>query len=169
MEIAGRRRRQKAALIQRGFVPEDVVLWWSPSARRMLEVEGGMQHTGSGQRIAMTARVLGGLAAVMWLLPLIGELIGGDSARDPGGDGTVAVSVGVGLLATANIVAVVIAFRRPPLGGRLLLITGTSFSVIAFITAGRNEWLAVGGSGAPFLLSGALFVTASRRDRHTLT
>ena len=44
----------------------------------MREVEDGMQHTGSGQRIAMTARVVGGLAAVMWLLPLVGELIGGD-------------------------------------------------------------------------------------------
>ena len=128
-----------------------------------------MQHTGSGQRIAMTARVVGGLAAVMWLLPLVGELIGGDSAGDSGGDGTVAESVGVGLLATANVVAIVVAFRRPLLGGRLLLVTGTLFSVFAFITAGRNEWLAVGVSGAPFLLSGALFVAAARRDRHTLT
>jgi hypothetical protein len=96
-----------------------------------------MGGTDRRQQIATTARVIGVLAAAMWLLPLVGGLIGGDS----GGDGMIAESIGVGLLAGANVVAVVVAFRRPVLGGRMLLATGTLFSVFASITAvGTSGW-----------------------------
>jgi hypothetical protein len=124
-------------------------------------VEEGMERIGRRPSIERVARTIGGLAAVLWLLPLAGALFGGD----PNGDGNVAEGIGVGVLAVANIVAVAIAWRHPVLGGRLLVVTGALFCMFAFVTAGRNEWLAVAVSGGPFLLSGTLFVVASQARR----
>ncbi len=117
-----------------------------------------MERIGRRPSIELVARTIGVLAAVLWLLPLAGVLIGGD----PNSDGNVAEGLGVGAFAMANIVAVAIAWRHPVLGGRLLVVTGALFCVFAFVTAGRNEWLAVAVSGGPFLLSGTLFVVASQ-------
>jgi hypothetical protein len=124
-------------------------------------VEDGMERIGRRPPIELVARTIGVLAATLWLLPLVGALLGGD----PNSDGHVAEGIGVGVLAVANIVAVAIAWRHPALGGRLLLITGALFCVFAFVTAGRNEWLAVGVSGGPFLLSGTLFLAAAQAHR----
>jgi hypothetical protein len=120
-----------------------------------------MEHIGRRPPIELVARTVGGLAAGLWLLPLVGVLVGGDSNSD----GNIAEGLGVGVLAVANIVAVAIAWRRPALGGRLLLVSGALFCVFAFVTAGRNEWLAVAVSGGPFVLSGTLFVVAARQRR----
>jgi hypothetical protein len=120
-----------------------------------------MKRIGRRPPIELVARTIGVLAATLWLAPLVGALIG----EDPNSDGNVAESLGVGVLAAANIVAVAIAWRHPALGGRLLLVTGALFAVFALITAGRNEWLAVAVSGGPFLLSGLLFIASSRNDR----
>jgi hypothetical protein len=124
-------------------------------------VEEGMERIGRRPPIELVARTIGVLAATLWLLPLVGALLGGDENSD----GHIAEGIGVGVLAVANIVAVAIAWRRPALGGRLLLVTGALFCVFAFVTAGRNEWLAVAVSGGPFLLSGTLFFVASRERR----
>ena len=120
-----------------------------------------MERIGRRPPIELVARTIGVLAATLWLLPLVAGLIGGD----PNSDGNIAEGIGVGVLAVANIVAVAIAWRRPALGGRLLLVTGALFCVFAFVTAGRNEWLAVAVSGGPFLLSWTLFVVASPARR----
>ncbi len=120
-----------------------------------------MERIGRRPPIELVARTIGVLAATLWLLPLVAGLIGGD----PNSDGNIAEGIGVGVLAVANIVAVAIAWRHPALGGRLLLVTGALFCVFAFVTAGRNEWLAVAVSGGPFLLTGTLFVLASRPPR----
>lgn len=113
------------------------------------------------QRVISTAaRIIGGLAAAMWLAPLIGALVTGDHTED----GSLAESIGIGVLAGANIVGVVIAFRRPRIGGSLLLVSGVLFSLLALIVAGRNEVFAAAVSGGPFIVSGVLFVVASRDD-----
>ena len=44
--------------------------------------------------IATAARVIGGLAAATWVLPLVGALVSGDHTED----GSLAESIGVGLL-----------------------------------------------------------------------
>jgi hypothetical protein len=124
-------------------------------------VEEGMKRIWRRPSMELVARTIGGFAAVLWLLPLAGALIGGD----PNSDGNIAEGVGVSVLAIANIVAVAIAWRHPVLGGRLLLVTGALFCMFASVTAGRNEWLAVAVSGGPFLLSGTLFVVASQAHR----
>jgi prepilin signal peptidase PulO-like enzyme (type II secretory pathway) len=110
--------------------------------------------------VGLAARVLGGLAAAMWLLPLVGSLVTGDHTDE----GTLAESVGVAVLAGANIVGVLVAFRHPRIGGRLLLVSGVLFSLFALVTAGRNEAFAAAVSGGPFIVSGALFSVASRDD-----
>jgi len=97
----------------------------------------------------------------MWLLPLIGALVTGDTTED----GSLAESIGIGVLAGANIVGVAVAFRRPRLGGRLLLLSGALFSLFALATAGRNEVFAAAVSGGPFIVSGVLFNVASRDER----
>jgi hypothetical protein len=110
--------------------------------------------------VGLAARVLGGLAAAMWLLPLVGALVTGDHTDE----GTLAESVGVAVLAGANIVGVLVAFRHPRTGGRLLVVSGVLFSLFALVTAGRNEAFAAAVSGGPFIVSGALFSVASRDD-----
>jgi hypothetical protein len=110
--------------------------------------------------IGTAARIIGGLAAAMWLAPLVGALVTGDHTED----GSLAESIGIGVLAGANIVGVVIAFRRPRIGGWLLLVSGVLFSLLALIVAGRNEVFAAAVSGGPFIVSGVLFVVASRDD-----
>ena len=96
----------------------------------------------------------------MWLLPLVGGLFTDDHTED----GSLAESIGVGVLASANIVGVVVAFRHPRIGGRLLLVSGVLFSLFALVTAGRNEAFAAAVSGGPFIVSGVLFILASRDD-----
>ena len=108
----------------------------------------------------MAARIIGALAAAMWLLPLVGGLFTDDHTED----GSLAESIGVGVLAGANIVGVVVAFRHPRIGGRLLLVSGVLFSLFALVTAGRNEAFAAAVSGGPFIVSGVLFILASRDD-----
>ena len=110
--------------------------------------------------IATAARVIGALAAATWVLPLVGALVSGDHTED----GSLAESIGIGLLAGANIAGVVVAFRRPRIGGRLLLVSGVLFSLFALVAAGRNEAFAAAVSGGPFIVSGVLFTLASRDD-----
>ena len=116
--------------------------------------------------ITWAARVIGAIGAVMWAIPLVAGVVTGDSSED----GELLESLGVAVLAIANIGAVVLAFRRQRQGGMLLLATGGLFSIFGIATAGRNHWLAALVSGGPFILSGALFITAAAaRSRNPQT
>ena len=108
--------------------------------------------------IGTTARIVGGLAAAMWLAPLIGALVTGNHTED----GSLAESIGIGVLAGANIIGVVVAFRHPRVGGQILILSGALFSLFSLVVAGRNELFAAAVSGGPFIVSGVLFTRASR-------
>ncbi|MCP4962876.1 MAG: hypothetical protein GY925_26870 [Actinomycetia bacterium] len=101
----------------------------------------------------------------MWVIPLVGSAVAGEWFEED----AFLEGLGVLALATANIGAIIRAFRHQRQGGTLLLITGGLFSVFAIATAGRNHWFAALVSGGPFVLSGALFLTAAAKSRDAQT
>ena len=109
----------------------------------------------------LTARIIGGLAAAMWMIPLVAGVI----TREPVEEGAQAEGIAVATLAIVNILAVVLAYRRERLGGLVLVATGVAFSIFAIFSAGRNQALAAAVSGGPFILSGVLFLLASTNHR----
>lgn len=110
----------------------------------------------------LAARIVGALAAALWLLPVVGGLI----AREPIEEGTATESIAVVTLAIINILAVLLAFRRERLGGMVLVASGLAFSTFAIFSAGRNQAFAAAVSGGPFIISGLLFLFA-QSDRRT--
>jgi hypothetical protein len=111
-----------------------------------------------GTRLRWAARAIGIVAALGWLMPLLGAVVGDDTPDDA----PVAEAAGVVVLSLANVGAVALSLADERRGGRVLLVTGTLFAAFALVTAGRNQALAAGASGGPFLLAGALFVLAAR-------
>jgi hypothetical protein len=99
----------------------------------------------------------------MWMLPLVAGLI----TREPVEEDALAEGIAVTTLAIVNILGVVLAFRRERLGGIVLVATGLAFSIFAIFSAGRNQALAAGVSGGPFIVSGVLFLLASTNPRAT--
>ncbi len=106
------------------------------------------------------ARLTGGVAAGFWVLALVGSLIAEESVGEADARSE---SVAIVVLVLLNVVGVAVAFRRERLGGALVVATGTAFSLFALASAGHNHALAMLVSGGPFLVSGLLFLAASRR------
>ena len=116
----------------------------------------------AGPRVRLAARIVGVMGAVLWLVPLVAGL-GTTEANQDVDDDAFWESVGVFVLAIANIGGVALAFFREQVGGGWLLGSGVLFSVFAIVTAGRNHWLAALVSGGPFLAAGVLFLLAAAR------
>ena len=95
------------------------------------------------------------------MLPIVGSAI----TREPVEEDALAEGIAVTILAIANILGVVLAFRRERLGGMVLVATGLAFSIFAIFSAGRNHALAAAVSGGPFIVSGVLFLLASTNPR----
>ena len=62
------------------------------------------------------------------------------------------------LFVLLGIVSIIIGWKNVITGGVMLTIIGLAFSVFGYMTAGHNEFFAALISGAPFLLSGILFL-----------
>jgi len=109
--------------------------------------------------VIWAGRIIGLAAALMWTFTLTATAIdeGIDGIRGEG-----AVLAGLMLIA---ITGVVIAFFNEQIGGSVALVAGIALTVFALVTAGRNHWLAVLVSGAPFLISGVLFLIGARMQR----
>jgi len=116
------------------------------------------------KRIRRTARAIGSFAAAYWLLAVIGGFIAellSNSAR------LTLEGVIIGILVIAAALGVLVAWRREGVGGALVLLCGAAHSVFAYVVAGHHKAFAVLVSGAPFLLSGALFLVSWRRSRRS--
>jgi hypothetical protein len=95
----------------------------------------------------------------MWTFTLTASAIdeGIEGIRGEGG-----VLAGLILIAVAGVV---IAFFNEQMGGWVALLAGIALTVFALVTAGRNHWLAVLVAGAPFFVSGVLFLIGARMQR----
>jgi len=103
------------------------------------------------------ARGFGTLVSVFWVFSLGAHAF----LDDPGeltGEGML-----LGSLVLVCVTGLILAWYKEKPGGIVTIIGGLALSVFAYISAGRNEWLAVLVSGAPFLLAGVLFFTYSQK------
>lgn len=119
-----------------------------------------VRHTGGthSRLVRSSARIIGATASVGWLFILISSLVvEGWSTLE--GEGVV-----LGALILLAIIGVAVAFAAENSGGSIAFVAGLALSVFAVITAGRNHWLAVLVSGAPFVVSGALFIIDARTE-----
>lgn len=116
----------------------------------------GDQSTGKWPR--WLARGLSTLPAAWWLF--IG-IASGISERGPWTweSGIVVVMIILAVVVTA------VAWWRAGAGGFLMILFGLAFSSFAYISAGRNEWLAVLVSGVPFLVAGIFFLVSWRQSQ----
>lgn len=122
----------------------------------MVELGATNTHQGGGIRIA--ARLIGVAASSFWVFVLVTAAIV-EGVRPIEVEGL--LLAGLVLVATAGVV---LSFFRERAGGILTLVVGITLALFALATAGRNHWLAVAVSGAPFMVAGILSVIASRRS-----
>ena len=69
------------------------------------------------------------------------------------------------VLVIANVAGVALAWWRERLGGAILALAGAALCLFAYVTAGHNKGFAVLVSGAPFTVSGVLFLVSSERAK----
>lgn len=113
--------------------------------------------------ISWTARVIGLTASLMWLTMLGAHLF------EEGIMPLEAEGMTLGALILIAVAGVVTAFFKEDTGGSITLVAGIALSIFALVTAGRNHWLAVMVSGAPFAAAGILFLTSARMSRDSNT
>ena len=108
----------------------------------------------------IAARGLGSLAAAFWLATLlVGALASVLSGEPPDAPALGAILM---VLVVAASAGVGVGWRRERLGGVVTLASALALATFAYVTAGRNKWLAVSISAGPFLLAGLLFLVSSR-------
>jgi len=101
------------------------------------------------------ARFWGTLAAGFWVFMVIGEGLS-EGISEIEGEGAV-----LGVLIILIAILTVLAWRWEKEAGALLLLAGVALSLFALNTAGRNHIFAMLVSGAPFILSGFLFMASA--------
>jgi len=69
------------------------------------------------------------------------------------------------LFVLLGIAGVIIGWKSVIIGGVILTIIGLTFSIFGYMTAGHNEFLVIFISGAPFLLSGILFLAGGEYEK----
>ena len=105
-----------------------------------------------------TARTIGPLVAVVWLVSGIGYAV-----LDPW---TLTSALAVVFLCCLAL-STGIAWWKEGIGGIMLVVFSVVFSIFACIAASHNRALALLLSGGPFLLVGVLFIAASQRAKRT--
>lgn len=99
---------------------------------------------------------LGTLAGAVWLFILIAHLVGGE---DPYAvEGAAVEGALLAALVLACAVGVGLAWWRARLGGVVLAVAGVALCVFAYVSAERNQWVALLVSGAPFTVAGVLLL-----------
>ena len=108
------------------------------------------------------ARVLGGLVSAIWLVVLIGALVGDDpgATDDATGEGVV-----LAILVVIAVLSTVASFRFGRPAAWTVVGAGLALSVFGAVTAGRNQWMAVLVAGVPWLVVGTLFLLAARSEK----
>lgn len=127
----------------------------SQHTSRPAQPEYGRDHVREMYRT--TARLVGGLAALLWTAALIASAV----LEDP-----TAVSIEGYVLASLILAAsagVLTAFRAQKAGGLLALSAGAALVGFALLTARSNHSYAVLAAGVPFIVSGWLFIADAGR------
>jgi len=109
----------------------------------------------SKSRMSWVARGVGTFIGGLWLIIVVGEVVGGPLPV------TFESRMMVGLL-VGCIICTVLAWWREDLGGILLVVCAMALSMFAYLAAGNNRPMAALVSGGPFLLSGILFLMAAK-------
>lgn len=114
------------------------------------------RHLRRGQVWDRGARTVGFVASFAWMFILVASLIEEGFNTDDT----------EGLMLTGLVLAcvfgVVIGFANSQIGGTITLVAGIALALFAAATAGRNHWLAVLISGAPFIASAVMFIISAR-------
>lgn len=110
--------------------------------------------------ISWTARVIGLAASLLWVFTMIGHLV------EEGFAPLEAEGLMLGSFILIAMTGVFTAFFNEDTGGSIALVAGIALSVFAALSAGRNHWLAILVTGAPFVVSGALFLISARMARN---
>jgi hypothetical protein len=109
-----------------------------------------------------TARGLGSLVAVLWVLIGIAEVAFPHTPPSPEASLQGAILAGLG---TTTVLGVLIAWWRERIGGTIVVIGAIALSTFGYITAGRNKVWVMLFTGGPFLVAGILFLASWRRSQ----
>lgn len=116
-------------------------------------------HPRGRATISWTARVIGLTASLMWVTMLGAHLF------EEGFQPLEAEGIILGAFIVIAVIGVATAFFNEDTGGSITLVAGVALTIFAVVTAGRNHWLAVMVSGAPFMAAGILFLVSARMQR----
>ncbi len=115
--------------------------------------------------IHWTARILGSISGVFWVLALtLSTIMESELGVEPTPEAKLEGTI-LGCLVAVVVIGVIIAWFREGIGGLIVVIGGIVLSIFAYITAGHNKVLAMASSGIPFLIAGILFLIYWRRTR----
>lgn len=106
------------------------------------------------------ARALGTLFSVFWIVILFLPLILGEGAGETHSQEEIREGIALNSIVVVTAVGVAIAWWREGIGGIVTTICGVVLSVFAYISADRNEAMAMLVSGIPFLVIGLLFIAS---------
>jgi hypothetical protein len=108
--------------------------------------------------LCWTARTIGVIVALFWIIMIIAAAIAESSSLTFEG-------FFIAVMVIGNSAGVILSWTNERKGGLITLLFGISFCIFALISAGRNHLLAMLVSGGPFVLVGVLFLIVSRRTQ----
>ena len=112
----------------------------------------------SGRAIRFASRLVATAAAATWLFVIVAGAFENNS-----GDSGVVGWVLAGLVVLA-VTGTALLYFNEGVGAFVLLVASAALAIFAFVTAGRNHFIAFAVSGAPFLAAGGLALVARWRE-----
>ena len=119
----------------------------------MRDTEEGGNSWGAGNVLRWTARAVGLLASVVFLLIIIAGAL---SAEEP----WTAESTILAVLFVTSALSVLIAWWKEGLGGWLVTTCGLAGFTFGVVAAGRNKLIAGLITGGPLVVAGFLFIVS---------
>jgi hypothetical protein len=101
--------------------------------------------------LGWTARILGTLIAVIWLLVVFVS-----NLNEPWSDETF-ILIALVIMSTTDVA---LAWWRADLGGLALMTTALAHGVFAYLASDHNQGFAIAIRAGPFLIVGLLFIAA---------
>ena len=105
-----------------------------------------------------TARTVGVIVALFWIIMIVAAAIAGSSSLTFEG-------FFIAVMVIGNTAGVILSWTEERRGGIITLLFGIAFCIFALISAGRNHLLAMLVSGGPFIVVGILFLITNSRSK----
>ena len=121
---------------------------------------GGVQHWRLGRPLILAGRLLASGFTAIFLLFAVGE-----TATE--GLSLAAEAIGITIVLGLAVLAVVIAWRDPPLGPYALAAVGLAIAILVAVTSEANHVRAMAIMSSPYFLSSVLVWSGLRRRAGT--